>query len=83
MRRYFIIQVPNENVIDAMSVRLGDNVTDTYNADNTELYVKTTNELISDSNKSFNSIFPPAFTTEYTLDEVRVELKSWYPEIVE
>jgi hypothetical protein len=76
-RRYFIIDLPNDNVINALGIRLGGNVSDTYNEDKTKVFIKTTQELIINSGKSFKNIFPPAFTNEYTLEEVRIILKGW------
>jgi hypothetical protein len=76
-RRYFIIDLPNENVIHALGVRLGNVVTDIYNEDNTKVFIKTTDDLINNSNKSFNTIFPPSLANEYTLEEVRDIVNSW------
>lgn len=76
-RRYFIIDLPNENVINALGVRLGNVVTDIYNEDNTKVFIKTTDDLINGSKKSFNTIFPPALSNEYTLEEARDIVNSW------
>jgi len=78
-RRYFIIDLPNENVIHALNVRLGETVSSIYNADSTKVFVKTTEDFITNSSRPFNTIFPPALSTEYTLDEVRVIVNEWYP----
>lgn len=81
-RRYFIIDLPNEHVINALRVRLGITVFSTYNEDRTKIFVKTTEDLIANDNKPFDKIFPPAFTTEYTLDEVRIIVNGWSNEEV-
>ena len=75
-RRYFFISLPNDNIIKALNVRLGYNVSDTYSLDGSVVYVKTTKDLISNSSDNFNSIFPPSLTEEVTLDEAITRLRS-------
>ena len=77
IRRYFFIDMPNENVTHSLSVRVGgENVTETYSLDGSVLFIKTTYDLISNNGNSFNTIFPPAFTTEVTYEEAKTRLRS-------
>ena len=82
-RRYFIIDIPNPNAVKAFSVRLGEVVESFYNADMTKVFVKTTVDLIANSKQPFDTLFPPPFTTEYTLNEVREIVHSWGDNIIE
>jgi hypothetical protein len=75
-RRYFFIDLPNANVSHSLNVRVGKVKSDTYSLDGTVLFVKTTNQLIANSSENFNTIFPPAFTTEVTLEEAKTRLRS-------
>ena len=78
IRRYFIVELPNENVIHSLEVCIGDNDTQRYSLDNSKLYVKTNAMLLNnkiDSGTPMNIIIPPGLSTEYTLDEILIELQ--------
>ena len=75
-RRYFFIALPNENVIKALNVRVGTSVSDTYSLDGSVVFIKTNENLIANSSDNFNTIFPPALTTETTLEEALIRLRS-------
>jgi len=81
-RRYFIIDLPNEHVINALRVRLGITVFSTYNEDRTKVSVKTTENLISNSGKSLKTLFQKGFSTEYTFEEWKVIVNGWSNEEV-
>lgn len=72
-RRYFIIEVPNENVVDALDLCIGENDTQRYSLDGSKLYVKTNDELIKkkeNQGKKLSKILPSGLATEYTHDEI-------------
>ena len=72
-RKYFILTVPNENMIHALDVCIGDNEDQRWNLAEDELLVKTTDDLINtkiNSGVSRTKIFPKGLTTEYTYEEV-------------
>ena len=78
-RRYFFISLPNENVIHALNIRLGENVSNTYNLDGSVIFIKTTADLILNkvnTGISIGVIFPNGLTTELTLEESIVRLRS-------
>jgi len=73
IRRYFIVDIPNENMIHALDVCIGDNSTQRYSLDGTQLFVKTNGMLLkskTDNGVDMNTIIPPGLSTEYTLEEV-------------
>ena len=77
-RQYFIIKVPNENVIHSLNVCIGFNSTQMYNNNNDKLFVKCTKNLVAaecDKGVKLNKIFPPGLTTEYTYEEIKVILQ--------
>ena len=79
-RQYFIIRVPNENVIHSLNVCIGLNITQRYNLAKDELYVKTNQAYIDKEvgkGVSLNQIFPPGLTTEYTYEEISVILQGY------
>lgn len=68
-RRYFIIDVPNENVIHSLNVCIGLNITQRYNLTKDKLFVKTNDTCIVkeiEKGVRLNKVFPPGLTTEYT-----------------
>lgn len=74
MRRYFIMDLPNVNVIHALDVCIGLNETQRYSLDGTKLYIKTTPELITakvNSGIGLSVLFPPGLTREYTIEEMK------------
>jgi hypothetical protein len=77
-RRYFIIDVPNENIIHSLNVCIGLNITQRYSLDSSLLFVKTNAFCIDKEVKKgvkLNQIFPPGLTTEYTYEEIKVILQ--------
>ena len=72
-RRFFIVEVPNGNLIHSLNVCIGLNETQTYVLNGKSLYVKTTQSRIQeeeDKGVSINKIFPPGLATEYTYNEI-------------
>jgi predicted type IV restriction endonuclease len=77
-RRYFIVKIPNENVIHSLNVCIGLNITQKYNLDKSLLYVKTNSDCILkelEKDVRLNKVFPPGLTTEYTYEEILVILQ--------
>ena len=73
VRRYFIIDVPNENVIHSLNVCIGLNITQRYSLDGKKLFVKTNTTCIDkelEKGVKLNKIFPTGLTTEYTYLQV-------------
>ena len=69
IRRYFIINVPNENIIHSLNVCIGLNITQRYSLAKDKLFVKTNEDCINKElgkGVKLNKIFPPGLTTEYT-----------------
>ena len=52
-RRYFIIELPNQNMSQALDICIGLNSTQRYSLDGNKLLVKTTNELINEKQKTY------------------------------
>jgi hypothetical protein len=78
-RRYFFITTPEENVVNALTIRLGDNVDQTTSIDGSVVFIKTTEDLIASKisgGMSINTLFPPAFTQEMTYEEAKTRLRS-------
>jgi len=71
-RRYFIIELPNQNMSQALDICIGLNSTQRYSLDGNKLLVKTTNELINEKQKTFNieNLLNSVFCTEYTHEEI-------------
>jgi hypothetical protein len=71
-RQYYIVKIPNDNLIHALDVCIGDNATQRYSLDGKNVIVKT-NQLLID--KKINTgiertkIFPPGLTTELTYSQ--------------
>jgi hypothetical protein len=79
MRRYFFIDVPNENMIHSLNVCIGANDTQRFSLDNSVLFVKTNQACIDkELNKGvkLNKIFPPGLTTEVTYLQALERLNS-------
>lgn len=72
-RKYYIITIPNEHMIQALDICIGDNETQRWSLDKTKLLVKTTDTLIDEKINSgvrSTKIFPNGLTTEHTYEEV-------------
>ena len=77
-RRYFIIELPNQNMIQALEVCIGIAETQRYSLDNSKLFVKTNQNLIDEKQQSFDieNLLNSQFVTEYTLEEVKTILNN-------
>ena len=78
IRKYYIIKIPNENVIHSLNVCIGFNSTQRYNIAKDKLYIKTDDYQVAaecDKGVKMNQIFPPGLTTEYTYEEIKVILQ--------
>jgi hypothetical protein len=77
-RKYYIIKVPNENILHSLNVCIGVNSTQRYSLDKSMLFVKTNADLIAKEEGkgvSRNKILPPGLTTEYSYEDVLKELR--------
>ena len=71
-RIYAILTVPNENMLHALDVCIGDNDTQRRNLAEDELLVKTNQNLIDikvNSGIGMTKIFPPGLTTYITYEQ--------------
>ena len=77
-RRYFFVNLPNENVVHALSVALGTTSIPRYNLAKTVVGIKTTHDIITEKVKSgvpLNIIFPVGLTTEVTEEQYRTTMR--------
>lgn len=79
MRKYYFINLPNDNIIHALDVCIGENDTQKYSLDRSVLFVKTNNDLIDakvNKGTKLNSIFPNGLTEEVTYEEAKIRLNT-------
>lgn len=79
MRRYFFIDLPNDNVIHAIEVMAGENNRQIKSLDESVLFIKTTQDLIDakvNSGVGLKTIFPNGLTTETTYEEAKARVRS-------
>jgi hypothetical protein len=77
-RIYKIIELPNENVIHALNVCIGEYSNVRYSLDGSKVIIKTTQELIDiEINKgvTLEQIFPSEKTQDFTLEQLKIELQ--------
>ena len=65
-RRYFIMTIPNNEENNALDICIGDNTTQKYNLDSSELLIKTTQENID----VYLSGSTESLGIEYTYEEI-------------
>ena len=77
-RRYFFVNLPNENVVHALSVSLGTTSIPRYNLAGDVVGIKTTVDILANkisNGVAFNTIFPTGLSTEVTLEEYRTTMQ--------
>lgn len=79
MRKYYFIDLPNDNVIHALDVCIGESVIQRQSLDGSVILVRTTQDLIDakvNSGVGLNSIFPNGLSEEVTYEEALTRCRS-------
>lgn len=81
-REYYIIKIPNprSSIKDAIDVSIGNDNTQRYKGDGSEVIIKTTPTRINKKEKEgikFDKIFPPGLTTKVTYKEALEITRQW------
>lgn len=74
MRKYYLIDIPNENFKHSLNICIGENSQQIYIDNGGKLFVKTNETLIENEVRKgidIKKIFPPGLTKEYTFEAIQ------------